>query len=194
MDKTINQIIRERRSHYPHEFNGEILSDDIINTLIENACWAPNHTLNCPWRFMVLKDEALKQWLQTVLDNFIKDTPAEKFNQKKADKIKDYQSQVSHAIVLICEHDSVSANKQKEDLMAVACGVQNMYLTLDQFPTAGGYWSTGMGTYGEAMRHYFNLKSNQVLMGFFILGVVDKKRTESNRKDFRTFIIAPPIA
>lgn len=189
MDNNINQIIRERRSHYPHEFTGAKLNDEVIHTLIENACWAPNHTLNFPWRFIILKDEALKNWLQLVLDNFIKDTPAEKFNQKKADKIKDYQNQVSHVIVLICEHDSESANKQKEDLAAVACGVENMYLSLSQFPNAAGYWSTGMGTYGAAMHSYFNLKSNQELMGFFMLGTVDKKRTESNRKDFRTFII-----
>ena len=186
----INQIIHERRSHYPHEFNGQQLDNNIIDTLIENACWAPNHTLNFPWRFIVLKDEALKNWLQLVLDNFIKDTPPEKFNQKKVDKIQAYQTQVSHAIVLICEHDSESANKQKEDLLAVACGVQNMYLSLSQFPNAGGYWSTGMGTYGPAMHAYFKLKSNQVLMGYFMLGSLDKKRTESHRKDFKQFIIS----
>ena len=132
----------------------------------------------------------MKNWLQLVLNNFIKDTPAEKFNQKKADKIQTYQTQVSHAIVLVCEHDSESLNKQKEDLLAVACGVQNMYLSLSQFPSAGGYWSSGMGTYGIAMHNYFNLKSNQVLMGYFMLGSLDKKRIDSHRKDFRQFIIS----
>ncbi|MDI1234270.1 MAG: nitroreductase family protein [bacterium] len=189
MDNNINQIIRERRSHYPQEFTGALLDDNIINTLIENACWAPNHTLNFPWRFIVLKETSLSKWLQQVLDNYIKNTPAEKFSQKTADKIQAYQKQVSQVIVLICEHDSENANKHKEDLAAVACGVENMYLSLSQFPNAAGYWSTGMGTYGEGMHAYFELKSNQELMGFFMLGSVDKKRTESSRKDYKQFIL-----
>ena len=36
----INQIIKERRSTFPKEFNGEVIDDSVIEQLLENAQWA----------------------------------------------------------------------------------------------------------------------------------------------------------
>jgi len=77
---------------------------------------------------------------------------------------------------------------EMEDLCAVAAGVQNMYLSLSQFEHVGGYWSTGLGTYSKTMFDYLNLSENQTLLGFFILGVVENKRTEGHKKDFNKFV------
>ena len=67
MQINIHKIIRERRSSYPHEFNGNIVADNIIKQLLEDAHWAPNHYLNLPWRFVVLQGVSLNAWLQQVL-------------------------------------------------------------------------------------------------------------------------------
>ncbi len=189
MENNINNIIRERRSHYPHEYSGKILDETIIETLLENANWAPNHTLNFPWRFIILKGPKMIEWLDKAYEIYVTQTPADKFNQKKADKIKDQKNQVSHVIVIIHQKDTENANKLMENVAAIACGVQNMYLTLSQFPNAVGYWSTGSGTFNPIMHAYFKLNDDQQLLGYFMLGDIEKKRTESKRRDFREFII-----
>ncbi len=39
----VDQLIRQRRSVYPKDYTGEIVSDKIISQILENANWAPNH-------------------------------------------------------------------------------------------------------------------------------------------------------
>lgn len=53
----IEQAIRTRRTH--KVFGSEPLSSDLIRSLIELACMAPNHNLTQPWRFRVLGQQAL---------------------------------------------------------------------------------------------------------------------------------------
>jgi nitroreductase len=189
MENNINQIIRERRSHYPQEFSGKILEEDIISTLLENANWAPNHTLNYPWRFKILKGDDMVQWIDQAIELYRNDTPAEKFNQKKIDKMELYKSKVSHIIVIVHQKDIDKKAKEIEDVCAIACSVQNIYLSLSQFPNAVGYWSTGMGTFNKTMHAYLKLSESQNLMGYFMLGHIEVKRTESNRKPINEFIL-----
>ena len=184
--ENINRIIRERRSIFPKEFNGNKLEDSILETLLENANYAPNHKSNYPWRFIVISDHALHRFLHEAAEIYKDDTPSEKFNQQKLDKIYRYEEQVSHCIAIVMERsDDTILN---EDICAVAAAVQNIYLSLDTFPKAAGYWSTGLGTYSSRMRTFFGLNEYQTLMGYFILGEVDLKRTEGRRRNFRDFV------
>jgi len=57
----IDQLIRKRRSVFPKDYTGEKVSDEIINQMLENANWAPNHKLTEPWRFVVFTGDGLKQ-------------------------------------------------------------------------------------------------------------------------------------
>jgi nitroreductase len=189
MNQDINQIIKDRRSHYPQEFTGMVLKDDIIDVLLENANWAPNHTLNYPWRFKILKGDTLTAWLQKAIDMYQRDTPTEKFSQKKLDKLEMYKSKVSHVIVIVKQADGEKPGHPTEDICAVACSVQNIYLSLSQFPEAAGYWSTGLGTYKAEMHQFLNLSTSQQLMGYFMLGHVEQKRTESRRRSVEEFMI-----
>jgi len=56
-----------------------------------------------------------------------------------------------------------------EDVAAVACAVQNMYLSLTAYKL-GGYWTTGGITYYEKAKPFFGLDGNDRLMGFFYIG------------------------
>jgi len=56
-----------------------------------------------------------------------------------------------------------------EDVAAVACAVQNMYLSLTAYKL-GGYWTTGGITYYEKAKPFFGLGENDRLMGFFYIG------------------------
>jgi nitroreductase len=56
-----------------------------------------------------------------------------------------------------------------EDIAAVACAVQNMYLSLAAYGL-GGYWTTGGVTYNEKAKSFFGLGDQDKLLGFFYIG------------------------
>ncbi len=188
MQNQINDIIAQRRSIYPKEYTGGKVEQDVLDTLLHNANFAPNHKSNYPWRFIVIQDNSLENWVSKAAEIYHTETKVEAFNQAKYDKIKHYAQQVSHAIAIVMERDPDTKSIEREDLCAVATGVQNMYLSLSQFEHVGGYWSTGLGTYSKTMFDYLSLNENQTLLGFFILGVVENKRTEGHKKDFNQFV------
>lgn len=184
----INEIIRQRRSIFPREYNGKTLDENIIETLLYNANCAPNHKSNYPWRFVIIKGEALINWIDECANIYRDETPAEKFKQDKLDKTLGYKHQVSHAIAIVLHREEADKTIEREDICAVACSVQNMYLSLDQFSHAAGYWSTGLGTYSKRMHEYLGLEVNESLMGYFVLGTVENKRTEAHKRDFHKFV------
>ena len=54
----INECIRTRRSIYPVQFSSRKVHKELIETLLENARWAPTHKLTQPWRFKIYYDKA----------------------------------------------------------------------------------------------------------------------------------------
>jgi nitroreductase len=174
----IHKIIRERRSSYPHEFNGKIVEDAVIKQLIENAHWAPNHYLNFPWRFIVLQGVSLSACLQKVLDI---EGVSETSNLKKFQKIEMFKQRISHAIVLVQTHTEQPKATAFEDALSIAAGVQNMYLGLSDYEQVGGYWSTGLCNNHPDMKSHLHLAESETMLGYFILGMLDHKRTEANR-------------
>lgn len=185
--QNINQIIQERRSIYPKEYTGKILESSVIQTLLENANYAPNHLSNYPWRFIVIEGDALQNFLDKAAAIYQSETPAEKFKPEKLDKFTLYKEQISHIIAIVMHREVDGKSIEMEDMCAVACAVQNMYLSLSQFDEAGGYWSTGMGTYSKSMSSFLKLATTETLMGYFVLGHVVNKRKASNRKNVEHF-------
>jgi nitroreductase len=58
-----------------------------------------------------------------------------------------------------------------EDIAAVACAVQNMYLSVTAYGL-GGYWTTGGITYQDSAKAFFDLGEQDRLLGFFYIGHV----------------------
>ena len=54
----INNIIKNRRSVFPFQYNDSDVSNEIIQNLLNNANMAPTHRLTQPWRFKVLQKKA----------------------------------------------------------------------------------------------------------------------------------------
>ena len=126
--EAVDQVIQQRRSIYTNMFSGEAVDDAIVEKMIENANWAPTHKLTEPWRFVVFKDDGLQQ-----LGNFqaeLYQQVAEKegnFNEEKYMKFKHKPLECSHVIAIgLRRNDVVPA---VEEVCAVACAVQNMWLT-----------------------------------------------------------------
>src|SRR5919107_1799928 len=53
----VETAIRTRRTH--KAYAAEPVDPELLDELLELACWAPNHNLTNPWRFRVVGPEAL---------------------------------------------------------------------------------------------------------------------------------------
>ena len=47
----VRELIKERRTIYPHQFSDRIIHKEIIEELLNSAIWAPSHGMTQPWRF-----------------------------------------------------------------------------------------------------------------------------------------------
>ncbi len=167
----INLLIHSRRSVYTNQFiSGKVIPEEIIRQLLENANWAPTHKNTEPWRFVIFSGHGLKRLaeFQAVL---YKKNSGQRYKEEKFEKLLKTPSECSHVIAL-CMKRSLDVNiPEIEEIAAVACAVQNLYLSTCAYGL-GGYWSTGGVTYDEEAKPFFNLGEMDKLMGFFYLGFV----------------------
>ena len=68
-----------------------------------------------------------------------------------------------------------------EDIEAVSCAVQNIYLSVTAYGL-GGYWTTGGVTYKERAKSFFGLGEEDKLLGFFYIGHIAVSSTGGTRK------------
>lgn len=178
----ISRLIRHRRSIYPAQYSGEIITKEIINELLENANWGPTHKLSEPWRFTVFSGEGLKK-LGDFMSDLYKEVTAEKgsFDEGKFIKLRNKPLLASHVIAIGMKRDEKERLPEIEEVEAVACAVQNIYLTAAAYGV-GCYWGTGGVTYFEKAKSFFGLGSKDKLLGFMYLGMPKSKWPKSKRK------------
>ncbi|UII28101.1 nitroreductase [Fulvivirga maritima] len=176
----VNEMIRERRSIYTNMFSGEEVDDSIIQTMLENANWAPTHKLTEPWRFTVFKGEGLKKLGQFQAD-FYKSQNEDSFDEKKYEKLLSKPLECSHIIAIGMKRTPILP--EIEEVCATACAVQNMWLTASAHKI-GCYWSTGGITFNEEVKPFFNLGEDDKLLGFLYIGMPKSdKWPQGRRKD-----------
>ena len=182
--KAINSIIRNRRSVYPVMYSGEIIDRSIIEQILENALWAPNHKKTEPWSFKVYSGESLKDLSNYASAWYKSNTPPDKYSETKYEKTKMKPLQSSHVIALLLErHEELLP--EWEEVAALACAVQNMWLTASA-NGLGAYWSSPKFAIQGA--DFFDLKPNQKCLGLMYLGIpiegldLNAERTPLNQK------------
>ena len=164
-----SELARNRRSTFPDQFvPGEKVEDEIINEILTNATWAPNHGRMEPWRFTVFSGNGLQK-LASFQSELYKQEAGENFKEITYNKLQLNPLKASH-IVAIGMRRTIEKNiPEVEDIAAVACAVQNIYLSVTAFGL-GGYWTTGGVTYQEKAKSFFGLGEQDRLMGFFYIG------------------------
>ncbi|MCE7862000.1 MAG: nitroreductase [Bacteroidetes bacterium CHB5] len=167
----INQLIRQRRSVFPKDYTGAIVPDNIINQMMENANWAPNHKLTEPWRFVVFSGEGLKKLAAFQSECYKQVTEAKgTFQEERYQSMKTKPLESSHIIAIGMKRDAAKRLPEWEELGAVFCAVQNMYLTATAYQV-GCYLSTGGVTNFEEAKPFFGLGPEDKLCGFLHVGM-----------------------
>ncbi len=165
----ITELIRHRRTIYPKDYTPREVHREIVERVLTNATWAPNHGMTQPWRFSVYSGAARERLSAFLGEEYTRTTPPEKFLQKKFDTMTVRPLQSSVVIALGMARDPNGKISEREELLAMACAVQNMYLTCAAYGL-GAFWATGGALTGSAMRDFMGLGEQDQALGLFYIG------------------------
>ena len=179
--KQVASWIKNRKSTFVNGLKeGGKIDDSVVEQLLENASWAPSHGLVQAWQFKVFTGEAVKRFFAVQKEIYKEITPPDQFFDFKYAGYDDKHKRVSHVIAITAKRDPYKRFPKQEDIVSVACAVQNIYLSM-QAHGIGGYISTGELCYSQAMRNFLNLEGEDEPIGFFILGIPDDAATRPPR-------------
>jgi nitroreductase len=176
----LNEIIRTRRAVFPPSFKtGEEIPDDVLHTILENANWAPTHKRTEPWRFIVFRKQGLFRLADWMIDDYLKHS-GEAFSEMKAKKIRQKILQSCAVIAIVMQRHEESGLPEWEEIAAVSCAVQNLWLSAHAHGL-GGYWSTP-GTINRIGK-FLKLSIDQRCLGYFYLGIPNESDIAEGKRE-----------
>jgi nitroreductase len=168
LPKDFNELVRTRRSVFPAQFDTtRKIPDEIVEQILVNATWAPNHGQAEPWFFNVFTGAGLKTFAE-LQSSLYKELAGDKFKEDKFIGLQRKPLLASHIISIGMKRTDKKNIPEIEDIEAVSCAVQNIYLSAAAYGL-GGYWTTGGVTYFEKAKYHFGLGEADKLLGFFYL-------------------------
>ncbi len=167
MNKNIKDIIFERRTI--HNYNQNIVSDEIINESIDCFLQAPNHRHTQPWKIKIANRPQRERLAEDAVE--MKKTKKE-LSETQIKAIKAKYTCPSHLLVIL-QIKSDSEFQSKEDYAAISCGLMNMSLYLWD-KNVGTKWSTGGITRSEKTYQLLDVDENVYeIVGFMWAGHYD---------------------
>ena len=170
----LNALIAKRRTIKPlhsgdqPNYLDQPIPRETLLQLLENANWAPTHGKTEPWRFSVFSGESRRELAAFLADTYEKKTPPESFKPAKRDKLRNYALLSPCAISLGMKRHEGKIPAE-EEVIAVACAVQNLHLTATAYGL-GGFWSSSPIYDLPETKHYLELEPTDRCLGFFFLG------------------------
>ncbi len=163
-----NALVRNRRAVFPASYNDRPVSQEIIEAVLENAQWAPNHKLTEPWRFQVFRGPALERLGQYIGDFHKAKDPA--MPDIKYQKMLKNPTRAACVIAICMKRHAEAQLPEWEEIAAVACAVQNMWLTCTAYGI-GSYWSSPSAMLNGAA--FLGLEEDERCLGLFYMGYYD---------------------
>ncbi|MEM8907496.1 MAG: nitroreductase [Bacteroidota bacterium] len=163
----LNELIRKRRAIFPKTYTDQTIPEAIIQQILENANWAPTHRLTEPWRFRVFRGSALSRLGHFMAELYKTHTPEAQFSEMKYEKTRKKMERSACVIAICMQRDPEERVPEWEELAAVACAVQNMWLSCTALDI-GCYWSTP-----KLMDHagdFLQLAPGERSLGLFYMG------------------------
>jgi nitroreductase len=177
----ITDLIRNRRSVKPENFTDRAVHREQIELLLSNATWAPTHGLTQPWRFKVFMEDGRKKLAEFLPELYKSKTPEASFNQGKYEQFARRANNIS-AIIMVCmERDPMEKIPEIEEVEAVACAVQNIYLTCTAYGL-GCFWSSPKFIYTPEMNSFLGLGEKDKCLGILYIGYPASEPNKSHRK------------
>jgi nitroreductase len=182
----LNQLIKKRRSIYPEAYIEKSIDRSIIVQILENANWAPNHKHTAPWRFKVFRGKSLER-LADYLGQWYKDnTPEEAFSAMKLKKTQQKPLRSGCVIAICMQRDPEERLPEWEEIAAVACAVENMWLSCTAYGI-GCYWSSPESILQA--HDFLQLNEGERCLGLFYMGYHELPGMESKREPIENKVV-----
>ena len=140
-----------------------------LEAILENANWAPSHGLTEPWRFRVYRGAGRETLAKALGDLYERLVPDELKKPGKADKLREMPLLAPTVIVVWMERQKLQKITEFDELLAVACSVQNMHLTATSRRLAA-FWSTPPFIHHPEMNEWMGIDPADRCLGIFYLG------------------------
>jgi nitroreductase len=180
--KKISENIRNRRSIFGDQYIKGELPDELLDEILINATWAPNHKMTEPWRFVVFRGKYLGEYGEYMAD-YHKESYSKELTpdvlEKKMDYLRNYPLNAVCMIGIILVRNTKINLPEWEEIAAVSSAVQNMALTCTA-NNIGSYWSTKNVAIDYVSE--FGLGENEKSLGLLYLGYYDDKLKISKKK------------
>ena len=180
--REFDQLVHDRRSVFPPQYSGESIDEATVRDILTHATWAPTHKRTEPWRFTVFMKDGIARLAEMQAACYRKVTEADgTFREERYSGLKTKPFQSACIIAIGMKRDAKKSVPEVEEIGAVFCAVENMYLSA----TARGlgcYLSTGGVTYFEEAKPLFDLEPEDRLIGFFHLGVPKDRPAPKERR------------
>jgi nitroreductase len=160
--ESIYGAILHRRSMGLSRLKPDHVDHALIQQMLEAANWAPSHSDTEPWRFTVFTGEG-----RGVLAELFEKAQQERESAHK--RALAAPVWISIGMVPGRKADGSLLMSEEEELMAVACAVQNLHLMASAFGLAGMWHSKGTSVH-PAVAHGLGLEAPDRLLGFFMCG------------------------
>lgn len=177
----ITDLIRNRRSVKPEQFTDRVVHREQVELLLNNAIWAPTHGLTQPWRFKVFMEEGRKKLVDFLPELYKAKTPEASFSQGKYEQFAK-RAQNTSVIIMVCmQRDPLEKIPEIEEVEAVACAVQNIYLTCTAYGL-GCFWSSPKFIYTPEMNTFLGLGEKDKCLGILYIGYPAAEANKSHRR------------
>lgn len=193
------KLITSRRSIMPKDLNGETVTTEQLQTILEAANWAPTHKRCEPWRYTIISGpEAINRYLDFLdvwyLDHsdIVTEDEAETFRLKLVNVRTEWPDKVSHVLLIGMKRQALPDKRlpEWEEICSVATSVQNMHLMTTSMNRVGGFWSSH--TWCKAARDAPEIRQDYFpgllehpedrVFGAFLLGKYDEGKSFRSKR------------
>ncbi len=162
-------------------------NDEQLRQILQTAMSAPDHGSLKPWRFSVIRGEAVPRLADRVITT-MREAGAP-MSAEKETVTRNWLSKVPVMLAIACRLDHGNTKiPEQERVLATGAAVTNILNAAHMLGFAG-FWSTGLGTYvdqvGEALG-YDNL--DYVFMGYLALGTPSARVSTQPRPDVAPYV------
>ena len=170
--ETLLRVVASRRSLGLARLKDESVDPSIIDQMLEAANWAPSHGDTEPWRFTVYTGESRKELGEVFAESYRQDAGAE-FKEASFQAMRERGTDapvwISIGMTPGFRPDGSRAMSDDEEIMAVACAVQNLHLVATAYGMVGMWHSKGPSIHPH-VASYVGLEAPSRLLGFFWCG------------------------
>lgn len=165
----ITELIKDRRTIYPEFYSDRKVHREQVEKILNNAIWAPNHGSTQPWGFTVFIEDGRQKLSDFMSSLYAEKFTGEDFKQMKFEKLKN-RPMMSGAVIAVSHvRDPKSKILELEEIEAVACAIQNMYLTCTAWGL-GSFWSSPKLIYTPEMNDFLGLSDQDKCLALFYIG------------------------